>query len=102
MNIHLIEKKGLLKMINIKEERYESGFWRMSEDIARNLIKGNIYFHKRQTEPSFLGGVILSYRIHNEEGEYFGRIVFTFQAMIGHKNVKTGREGWRREMKIEH
>lgn len=87
-------------MIDRMERTYESGFWAISEATARRAINGNIYFHKKQTEPSYFGGVILSYRVH-DEGEFAGRIVFTFQAMIGHKQIKTDRAGWSMEMKIE-
>ena len=99
MNIHLIEKQHRFQMIDREKETYESGVWAISENTAKSAINGNIYFHKKQTEPSYFGGVILSYRVH-DEGEFSGRIVFTFQAMIGHKHVKTGKAGWSMEKKM--
>jgi hypothetical protein len=100
MNIHLIEKQRRFEMIDSKNETYESGFWAIQEETAKKAIKGNIYFHKKKQEPSFFGGEILDYRVQNE-GEFSGRIVFTFRAMIDHKNVKTGSTGWGMEKKIE-
>jgi len=99
MNIHLIEKRNLFQIIDAARGIYESGFWAITEDIARAGRTGNIYFHKKQAEPSYRGGVILSYRVH-DGGQYSGRIVFTFQEMVSHRNVITGKAGWRREKKI--
>jgi hypothetical protein len=100
MNIHLIEKKNLFKLIDKENNICESGYWHISKETADKLINGNIYLHKNQKEPSYCGGVILSYRIQSE-GEYSGRKVFIFKALESHKNKETGKTGWSMEKKIE-
>ena len=78
---------------------YSSGYWVIAEAKAKSLIGGKIFFHYRQTEPSFFGGIITDAE-KVTEGEREGRVVFTFKADQNCKNVKTSRDGWAQEMKI--
>jgi hypothetical protein len=90
--IHLIEKKDFIK--KIEGRIHESRFWKVQLRDAEKLVGGDIYFHKKQKEPSFFGGKILSYRIHDEDDEYKGRIVFRFEADPSYRKVSAGKGGW--------
>jgi hypothetical protein len=96
--IHLIERNGYIK--KLEGQISESGFWAIPSESAQVLVGGDIYFHKRQKEPSFYGGKILGYRIHNEDDEYRGRIIFRFEYSAKHRNVSAGIGGWSYEKKI--
>lgn len=97
--IHLIEDLGNMKMINKENAEWESGWWSVTPETASKLIGGHIYFHKRQAEPSFFGGLILDYRIETT-GEWVGRIIFTFKTGLEFKGVKAGSNGWAMEKKF--
>ena len=56
--IHLIERENFISRVTGSQTEYESGYWALSENQARELVGANIYFHERQVEPSFYGGVI--------------------------------------------
>ena len=62
MNIHLVEP--LNHFVKLKDNVWESGSWGLDEDKAKKLVGGEIYFHKKRQEPSFYGGTILGYRVH--------------------------------------
>jgi hypothetical protein len=79
---------------------HESGLWDMPESRAQELVGGDIYFHKKQKEPSFFGGKILGYRIHEADDEYKGRIIFRFESIKEHRGVLAGDGGWSYEKKI--
>ena|SRR5438067_2644576 len=96
--IHLIERLGHIK--KIEGRIHESGFWDVSSQTAQELVGGDIYFHKKQKEPSYFGGKILGYRIHEKDDEYRGRIIFRFEYSAGHRNVSAGSGGWSNEKKI--
>jgi len=100
--IHLIER--VTHFIRIEGNVFESWCWDITPQTAQALVGGDIYFHKKQKEPSYFGGKILGYRIHDsDEGEYpgcRGRIVFTFEYSREHKNVSAGEGGWSYEKKI--
>jgi hypothetical protein len=97
MNIHLIEQ--LNNFIKLHDNVWESGWWQLEESKAQELIGGEIYFHKKQLEPSFYGGTILGYRIEQEE-QYQGKIVFKLQYKQSCRNVRTDKHGWSKKMKI--
>jgi hypothetical protein len=99
-SIHLIENLGNMRMLNKEAAEWESGWWSVAPETAEKLIGGHIYFHKKQVEPSFFGGVILSYRIETE-GEWAGRILFKFRTGLEFKNIKAGTSGWSMEKKIK-
>ena len=77
--IHLLEKAGLIKKLD--GNIHESGFWKLTPMIAESLIGGDIYFHKKQKEASYFGGKILAYRLHEENDERCGRIIFQFEGL---------------------
>lgn len=78
--IHLIERLGSFK--RVEGNVFESWCWNVTPEVAETLVGGDIYFHKKQKEPSHFGGKILGYRIHDsdeeEHPECRGRAVFTF------------------------
>lgn len=96
--IHLIEDLGLMQRID--GNIFESGNWKVTPQQAEGLIGGDIYFHKKQKEPSFYGGKILGYRIYESDDELNGRIIFRFEYSRSHKGVLAGDEGWSYEKKI--
>jgi len=97
MDIHLVEQVN--SFFKVQDNIWESGWWTLDENKARDLIGGNIYFHKKQQEPSFYGGQITGYRIE-QAGQNQGRIVFSLKYIETCRNVKTGKDGWSRKMKI--
>ncbi len=96
--IHLIEKLSNFKKID--GNVLESGYWDLSPYTAQELVGGDIYFHKKQKEPSFYGGRILSYRIHENDDKYRDRIIFRFEYSQNHRGVLAGDGGWSYEKKI--
>ena len=86
--IHFIEKLGMFK--KLEGNILESGLWDVPLQTAEALVGGDIYFHKKQKEPSYFGGKILGYRIHEEDDEYRGRIIFRFEPSRAHKNQLAG------------
>jgi hypothetical protein len=97
MNVHMIEQ--LNNFVKLPDNVWESGWWSLDEIKAKELVGGEIYFHKKQLEPSFFGGTITGYRIEQEEQNQ-GRIVFTLQYNAACRNVKTDKQGWSKKMKI--
>ncbi len=97
MSIHLIEK--LNNFVRLQDNTWESGWWNLDEGKARKLVGDEIYFHRRQQEPSFYGGTIIGYRIE-QDGQYQGKIIFKLQHNKGCRNVKTDKHGWSRGIKI--
>lgn len=97
MNIHLVEQ--LNSFFKMDGDIWESGWWSINEDKARELVGGNIYFHKSQQEPSFYGGMITGYRLQ-PDGQHQGRVVFKLKYIEKCRNVRTGRSGWSKKMKI--
>lgn len=101
MKIHFVEKFGRENRLSDEVQLWESGYWTLTEKSAKSLIGGDIYLHSNQSKPSRFGGVIQNYRVI-ENGEFEGKIVFEFLADIEHKNVRTSKEGWGREKKIDN
>lgn len=97
--IHLVERVGLMRMVDRASREYESGFWVFGQQTAEELIGGDIYFHKKRAEPSFFGGQILSFRVQ-PDGKYADRIIFRFRPLQSHKGIAAGTEGWGQEKKI--
>jgi len=97
MNIHVVEHTN--NFVKLHDSVWESGWWNLDESSAQKLIGGEIYFHKTRMEPSFYGGTLLGYRVE-EEGQHQGRIVFKLQYRHACRNVKTGKSGWQKEIKI--
>ena len=99
MQIHFIEKANLLSREDKTTQNWESGYWTVSKEVADSLIGGDIYLHKAQDRPSYFGGKITSYRVH-DEGQWKDRIIFLFTATMEHKGVRTAKSGWSMEKKI--
>jgi hypothetical protein len=99
ISVHFIERMDHFRLLDKSKELYESGWWSISEEAAKELVGGRLYLHKAQDKPSFFGGLILSYRIETD-GEWPGRILFTFIADLAGKGVRAGKDGWRMERKI--
>jgi len=97
MNIHLVEP--LNNFVKLKDNVWESGSWGLDEDLAKKLVGGEIYFHKKRQEPSFYGGTILGYRVHQDDEDQ-GRIVFQLQHRASCRNVSTNKSGWIKNVKI--
>jgi len=97
MNIHLVE--ALNRFTKLRDNVWESGWWSIDESEAEKLVGGEIYFHKKQQEPSFYGGIITGYRVE-QNGEHQGRIIFKLEHSETCRNVKTDKHGWSRKMKI--
>jgi hypothetical protein len=97
MGIHLVEP--LNHFVKLKDNVWESGWWRLDESEAKKLIGSEIYFHKKRQEPSFYGGTILEYRV-SHDGEYPGRIIFTLRHSLSCRNVRTDKTGWTKDVKI--
>ena len=96
--IYLIERLGHFQKIDGRI--HESGLWDVAPYTAESLVGGDIYFHKRQKEPSYFGGKILGFRIHESDDKYNGRIIFRFESSTQHKNISSGSGGWSNEKKI--
>ena len=90
---------NLMKPIDKDCQKYESGFWVLSEATAKELVGAKIYLHDSQSAPAFFGGIILDWK-KITDGEYEGRIAFTFKAEKECKGIKTDLSGWAQEMKI--
>jgi hypothetical protein len=101
--IHVIKKSeaGLPPILPVAGEAntFTSGFWTLSEDSARSLVGGQIYFHERQRGPSFYGGRIID-TWRESHGEYAGKIVFKFVFSQDSRGVKTSADNWSQEMKF--
>ena len=100
--IHLIERNGAFK--KLEGNVHETWCWKMTAQVAESLVGGDIYFHKKQKEPSYFGGKILAYRVHDsDEGEVpdcRGRVIFTFEFSREHRGVSAGEGGWSFMQKI--
>jgi hypothetical protein len=97
MQIHLIENAD--NFIKLRDKVWESGWWGLTEDEAKKLIGGHIYFHRKKSEPSFYGGSIRSFRIKQEE-PHLGTIIFEFEYREACRGIKADKLGWSQERKI--
>jgi len=97
--IHLIENLGLIEPLPGAVDEHESGYWAVTEARAASLVGGDIYFHRKQAEPSYLGGQILGFRVQGD-GQYVGRVIFRFRADPTYSGVSAGADGWAMEKKI--
>ncbi len=100
--IHLIERGNAF--VRVEGNVFESWCWDITPEVAETLVGGDIYFHKKQKEPSHFGGKVLGYRVHDSDEGRFpgcrGRVVFTFEYSRGHKEVSAGEGGWSYEKKV--
>jgi hypothetical protein len=98
-DLHLIERMGHMTCLNKDHSVWESGWWAISPRTAERLVGGRIFFHKSQTKPSFFGGTITAFRVE-AQGEWSGRVLFTFVAEQELRGLSTSREGWGMEKKL--
>ena len=97
MNIHMVEP--LNKFVKLPDNSWESGWWTIDETKAKELVGGEIYFHKKQGEPSFFGGTITGYRL-DPDVQLQGKVAFTLSYNAACRNVRTDKNGWSKKMKI--
>jgi hypothetical protein len=97
MDVHILEPMN--NFVKLQDEGWESGWWSIDENKAKELVGGKIYFHKKRLDPSFFGGVITGYRIE-QDVQYPGNIVFALQYNPECRNVRTDKNGWSKKMKI--
>jgi hypothetical protein len=90
---------GHIKRLHPQSNTWESGWWALSELTAARLCGGEIYFHKNQGKSAFFGGEIQSFQVETE-GEWAGRIIFTFVAKSEAKGRSAGKDGWAMEKKV--
>ena len=92
--VHLVERKKLIEPVDKEANIYESGCWAIGAQRADRLVGADIYFHRKQSEPSFDGGRITAWR-EQKIGKYKGRVIFAFEQTEDHIGVEAGRDGWR-------
>lgn len=97
--IHCIERTDNVRKTDRLKNEWESGYWTLSEEAAQKLVGGSIYLHRGKQQPSHFGGRILSYRVE-QSGPQAGCVVFTLEAAMDGKGVKTDRKGWTKDQKI--
>lgn len=94
--IHLIDDgSGITKL---DEHTWEYAFCELEGPIARRLVGGSILFHKKPSEPSFYGGIILSYRVR--EGREGTKVAFKFQYAQSHRGIPAARGRWYNGLKV--
>jgi hypothetical protein len=65
-----------------------------------SLIGKRIYFHERQADPSYFGGVISAFRVlPDDHARHPRRVVFKFVPDGDGKGFVAGPSGWRNEQK---
>lgn len=99
MDIHLIEKDRKIRPLRPGLLTYESGDWTVSLEKAARLHGGMIYFHEKQTDPSYFGGRIVDHRVLPDGAPNAGKVVFVFDRLQEAIGVRTPREGWGMEQK---
>lgn len=98
--LHVIEKgtysRNLRRISNTSDE-WLSGNWWISDPTAETLIGKMLYLHRGQTEPSHLGGEIISFQSAEDDPK---RKVFRFRELPSCEGVVTPKQGWGNEKKI--
>lgn len=97
MNIHLVQP--LNHFVKLKDNLWESGSWGVEHSQAEKLVGGEIYFHKKRQEPSFYGGTITGYWVH-QTGENLGKVVFQLRYSAACRDIRTSKSGWSKDVKI--
>lgn len=99
-SVHFVERKNNVHPIPESLGEWESGYWLIAEETAQRLIGADLYLHSGQSDPSHFGGKIVAFRIHRDDSEIDGRIVFRIKVSPEYKGVKTEHKGWGNEKKI--
>ncbi|MDQ5988605.1 MAG: hypothetical protein CSYNP_04366 [Syntrophus sp. SKADARSKE-3] len=97
MKIHVL--KAINSFTKLRDDIWECGWWKLEENKVKQLIGGDIFFHKKKLEPSFYGGKILGYRIETAT-PHEGKIIFEFEFLPVCRNIRTDGTGWAVESKI--
>jgi hypothetical protein len=95
--LHLVDREGNMRATGAGPREYESVGWALSEATLQAVVGGRVYFHHKQTEPSFMGGDVLGFREVTEvprPPRKPRRFAITFVADPEGVNVRTDREGW--------
>lgn len=98
--ICFIEKLRKHRRLQPGGAEWESGNWDVAIQKAEVLVGKRIYFHEKQAELSYFGGVITGYRVlppnHLDNP---GRVVFTFLRDNDGSGFRAGPDRWRNEQK---
>ncbi len=98
--ICFIEKMRKQRPIVRGGNDWESGNWHVSQEKAQSLVGKRIYFHEKQAEPSYFGGLITGFHVlPADHPENPGRIVFVFTRDDEGKGFRAGSTGWGNEQK---
>lgn len=100
IGICFVEKLRKHRRLQPGGAEWESGNWDVSTNKAELLLGKRIYFHERQADRSYFGGVITGYRIlPPDDPDNPGRIVFRFTRDEAGTGFLAGSEGWSYEQK---
>ena len=73
-DLHFVCRQGLNHK-RLDPQTFESGNWKVSDDLAQSAVGGRIYLHEVQAEAAWHGGTIISWRpVPGDKG----RTVFTY------------------------
>lgn len=92
--LRLIEKMGRIKCVDPVTNRYESRWWRLSRDNVTALIGLFVTFHRRQGDPSYMGGPIIGFYFE------FLKLVLVFEPNPAYIGI-TSPGGWGQEKKLD-
>ena len=96
---HFVERTDNVRKIDKSKNEWESGYWPLTEEVAKKLIGSMMFLHRTKLTSSHFGGDILDYRIE-ESGPEAGRVVFKLRAKADCKGVKIDGKGWSKDCKI--
>lgn len=98
--ICFIERLRNQKPVEKGSDEWQSGDWDVAPAKAQSLIGKRIYFHEKQSDPSYFGGIITGFHIlPTKLPETRARIVFTFIRDKDGQGFSAGSGGWRQEQK---
>jgi len=98
--ICFIEKMRKQRPVVRGGPEWQSGNWDVSQQKAESLVGKRIYFHEKQAQESYFGGVISGFWVlPPDHPENPGRIVFTFIRDDEGKGFVAGKTGWRNDQK---
>ena len=98
--ICFIEKMREQKRIKDGSDEWESGNWAIKPEKAEALVGKRIYFHEKQIEPSYSGGIIQRFTpLPEDHPIHPGRIVFIYIPDSEGIGYLAGDKGWGNEQK---